>query len=212
MSASLLPLHPGLSSTTRLRPLATDATAATIRDWVLLALFGVLAACSSTFLDLGIKRIPGHAILRVVFPMALGLALVPRSGAGSVMGGTAALTAVALQLAGFRGEALGLGACTSLIATGPLLDWTLRRAHNGWRQYVAFALAGVASNLLALAVRGAAKALGWEAAGRRPLVEWLTQAVGTYIACGLIAGLISGAILFSLRPRRDEHPLPDQPS
>ena len=204
MSASLLPRHPGLFSTTRLRQLATDATAATVRDWLLLAAFGVLAACSSTFLDLGIKRIPGHAILRVVFPMALGLALVPRRGAGCVMGGTSAITAACFQLAGFRGEAVGLGAFTSLTATGPLLDWTLRRANTGWRQYVAYSLAGLASNLLALGVRGGAKAIGWEAAGRRPLVEWLSQAVGTYILCGLIAGLISGIVLFSFRSRRDE--------
>ncbi len=204
MTASLLPRHPGLFSTTRLRQLATDATAATVRDWLLLAAFGVLAACSSTFLDLGIKRIPGHAILRVVFPMALGLALVPRRGAGCVMGGTSAITAACFQLAGFRGEAVGLGAFTSLTATGPLLDWTLRRANTGWRQYVAFSLAGLASNLLALGVRGGAKAIGWEAAGRRPLVEWLSQAVGTYILCGLIAGLISGIVLFSFRSRRDE--------
>ena len=205
MSASFLPRHPGLCSTTRLRQLATGATSATARDWFLLAAFGVLAACSSTFLDLGIKRSPGHAILRVVFPMALGLALVPRRGAGCVMGGTAAITAVCFQLVGFRGEAVGLGAFTSLTATGPLLDWTLRRANSGWRQYVAFSLAGLASNLLALGVRGGAKALGWEAAGRRPLVEWLSQAVGTYILCGLIAGLISGIVLFSFRSRRDEN-------
>ena len=204
MSASLLPQHPGLFSTTRLRQLATDATGATVRDWLLLAAFGVLAACSSTFLDLGIKRIPGHAILRVVFPMALGLALVPRRGAGCVMGGTAAITAGVFQLAGFRGEAVGLGAFTSLTATGPLLDWTLRRANSGWRQYVAFSLAGLASNLLALGVRGGAKAIGWEAAGRRPLGEWLSQAVGTYVLCGIIAGFISSIVLFSFRPHRDD--------
>lgn len=210
MSAVLLPRHPGLSATTRLHPLATNAAAATVRDWFVLGVFGVIAACSSTFLDLGISRIPGHAILRVVFPMAMGLALVPRLGAGCVMGGTAAITAGCFQAAGFRGEALGLGAFTSLCATGPLLDWTLRRAASGWRQYAAFAFAGLASNLLALGVRGTAKAIGWEAAGRRPLGEWLTQAVGTYIACGLIAGLISGLILFSVWPRQ-AHELPRNP-
>lgn len=203
MSASLLPKHPGLWATTRLRAIATPAVSPNVRDWAMLALFGILAACSSTFLDLGIQRIPGHAIIRVVFPLALGLALVPRRGAGCVMGGTAAITGACFQFAGLRGESIGFGAMTSLIATGPLLDWTLRRANGGWRQLVSFALAGLASNLLALGVRGVAKAMGWEAAGRRPLAEWLAQGVGTYIACGLIAGLISGLVLFSVRPRRE---------
>lgn len=203
MPATILPRHPGLWTTTRLRRIATDSPSATLWDWMVLAAFGVLAAYSSTFLDLGIKRIPGHAILRVVFPIALGLALVPRRGAGCVMGGTAAMAAAALQAAGFRGEGLGYGALASLIATGPLLDWTLRRANGGWRQVVSFMLAGLASNAIAFAVRGGAKALGWEAAGRRPLGEWLTQAVGTYLLCGLIAGLISGLVLFSVRRRPD---------
>lgn len=206
MPATILPRHPGLFTTTRLRRIATDAASATLRDWIVLAAFGVLAAYSSTFLDLGIRRIPGHAILRVVFPIAFGLALVPRRGAGCVMGGTAAIAAALLQAAGFRGEGLGYGALASLIATGPLLDWTLRRSHGGWRQIVSFSLAGLAGNLIALGVRGGAKAVSWEAAGRRPLGEWLTQAVGTYILCGLLAGLISGLVLFSVKRRADDGP------
>lgn len=202
MSSSILPRHPGLWATSRLRAIASHAVSSNGRDWLLLATFGVLATCSSVFLDLGLKRIPGQAILRVVFPLALGLAVVPRRGAGCVMGGTAALTGASLQWIGLRGESIGFGALTSLIATGPLLDWTLRRANGGWRQVVAFAWAGMVSNLLALGVRGAVKALGWEAAGRRPFAEWLTQAVGTYVLCGLIAGLISGLMLFSIRPRQ----------
>lgn len=201
MATVLLPTHPGLSTTTRFSGVISQGLSPTLRDWLILGTFGVLAACASTFLDLNIKRLPGHAILRVVFPFAVGLALVPRRGSGCAMGTTAALTGVILQYAGFRGEGIGLGALTSLIATGPLLDWTLCRAKGGWWQVFSFALAGLSSNLLALIVRGIAKAVGWEAAGRRPLIEWLSQAVGTYIACGLAAGLISGAILFSIRPR-----------
>lgn len=212
MSTGFLQKHPGLTATTRLRLIASEDVLPSVRDWALLAVFGVLAACSSTFLNLGIQRVPGHAILRVVFPFALGLALVPRRGAGSVMGVTAALTGAGLQYAGFRGEGMGFGALTSLIATGPLLDWTLRRANGGWRQIVAFAFAGLASNLLALGVRGTAKALAWESSsGKRPLGEWLTQAVDTYILCGLIAGLISGAVLFSVRPRHDHAPVQEPP-
>lgn len=206
MSAGLLQKHPGLTATTRLGLIASEDIFPTSRDWAILILFGILAGCSSTFLNLGIQRVPGHAILRVVFPFALGLALVPRRGAGCVMGVTAALTGAGLQYAGFRGEGIGFGALTSLIATGPLLDWTLRRANGGWRQIVAFALAGLTSNLLALGVRGIAKVMGWEEVGRCPLGEWLLNAGWTYPVCGLIAGLICGTVLFSVRPRNGDHP------
>ena len=202
-AAQLLPLNPGLSAATRLRWLSSDQSSASVRDWLILASAGILAACSSTFLDYNL-RIPGHAILRVVFPMAVGLALVPRYGAGCVMGAAAALTAGGLRLGSFGGEGLSLGALTSLVATGPILDWALRRTCGGWRLYVSFAVAGLASNLLALTVRGVAKASGWEHLGARPLINWLSQAAFTYTACGLLAGLISGGVWFYAR-RRGPH-------
>lgn len=200
MTALQLPRHVGLYGTTRLRRLVSEPWAAPAADWMLLAALGAFAAMSSACLDLGIQRVPGHAILRVVFPLALGLAVVPRRGAGTVMGGSALLSAVLLRMGGLQSEGLGLGALTSLLATGPLLDMTLRRAQTGWRQYVGFAVAGLISNLLALAMRGSAKALGLELPGRRPLGEWLAQASFTYVLCGLAAGVISGLILFRTRP------------
>src|SRR5690606_21832762 len=103
-------------------------------------------------------QIPGSAILKVVLPMAMGLALVPRHGAGCVMGAAAALTAGGLKWGGFGGEGFSAGAMTSLIATGPLLDLALHRVSGGWRLYAAFAAAGLASNFLAFIVRGATKA------------------------------------------------------
>lgn len=199
MASLQLPRHPGLFSTTRFRAIASHQASATTLDWIILLTAGVIAACASVFLDLGLKRIPGHAILRVVFPMALGLALVPRRGAGCAMGGSALLTGVFLHLAGFKGDGLGLGALTSLTATGPLLDLTLRRVNGGGWQVLAFALTGLVSNLMALAVKGGTKAIGWEAVGRRPLWEWLAQASITYVVCGLLAGLISGLVLFYSR-------------
>ena len=210
MSAIELPRHPGLSNTTRLRALASDTALAGSRDWVILVLAGILAACSSTFLNLGIQRVPGHAILRVVFPMALGLALVPRQGSGTVMGFSALFTAIVLRGNGFQGEGLGLGALTSLIATGPILDWTLRRVNGGWWQVLGFAVAGLASNLLALLVRGIARSYGWEKVGARPLSEWLSQAAVTYAICGILAGVISGLVLFC--QRRSDIPLGEPPS
>jgi hypothetical protein len=198
----LLPLHPGLRSTTRLRRLVWNGTSASTRDWLILISAGVIATCASTFLDYNLK-IPGHAILRVTFPMAIGLALVPRRGAGSVMGFAAIVTAIGLRLGGAGGDGMSLGALTSLATTGPLMDFTLRRTNGGWKQYLAFAGAGLTSNLLAFAVRGGAKLLGFEHGGGRRFASWLAQAAITYPVCGLLAGLISGAIWFYARHRSE---------
>ena len=83
----------------------------------------VVAAVSASYLEL-LRQVPGHAILRSVLPMALGLACVPRRGAGCVMGGTALGTATCL---GLFGHGPGVGNLTSLALTGPLLDLALRR-------------------------------------------------------------------------------------
>jgi len=192
----ILSRHSGLAATTRLKGLSVDSVSAPAADWMLLFVFGAIAAFSSACLDLGIQRVPGHAILRVVFPIAVGFAVVPRRGAGTVMGVAAFLVASLLNFSGIRGEGLGVGAMTSLVATGPLLDWTLRRANSGWKQYAGFTLAGICSNVLALLVRGTLKATGFELPGRRPLLDWLSQACVTYVLCGLVAGLISAVILF----------------
>ena len=205
----ILPLHPGLRSTTRLRRLVRDGSAASTRDWLILISAGVIATCASTFLDYNLK-IPGHAILRVTFPMAIGLALVPRRGAGSVMGVVAIITAVVLRIGGAGGDGMSLGALTSLATTGPLMDLTLRRTNGGWKQYLAFAGAGLTSNLLAFAVRGGAKLLGFEHGGGRRLGSWLAQAAITYPVCGILAGLISGAIWFYAR-RRSERAAEETP-
>lgn len=195
----MLTSHPGLRTTSRLQNWVCDHQAAPAADWMLLMVFGAFAAICSACLDIGLQRIPGHAILRVVFPLAVGLAIVPRHQAGTVMAGSAFVTSLVLWLSGIRSEALGIGALTSLLTIGPLLDLTLQKANNGWKQYAAFAVAGLGSNLLALLVRGAAKATGFEAAGRRPLGEWLAQAAWTYAACGLLAGILSAPILFRSR-------------
>ncbi len=198
MKSSALTLHPGLSANSRLHGLISQRDTPQSRELVLLIGIGGFAAVLTTFLDFSL-RIPGHAILRSVLPMTFGLALVPRRGAGAVMGVTAFLTAFSLRLTGFAGASIGLGALTSLTATGPLLDLTLRYAQGGWKQYAAFGVAGVGSNLLALIVRGTAKFSGWEQVGKRPLAAWLPQASLTYVLCGFVAGLLCGGLLFAGR-------------
>jgi hypothetical protein len=92
---------------------------------------------------------------------------------------------------------------TSLLATGPLLDVALRWGRGGTRLYVAFVAAGAASNALAFVVRGTAKALAVSGlAGGRAFGGWWPQALATYAAAGVVAGLISAGAWFRLRRRK----------
>ena len=203
-----LRLHPGLSTSSRLRRLTRTDDVISAAEWAALVGIGILTAASSTLVDLHL-RVPGHAILKVVFPIAAGLALVPRRGAGSIIGGSAFVTAVSLRMGGYGGAGLGFGALTSLTVIGPLLDWMLRHARSSRSLYLGFILAGLAGNLLALFVRGTLKGLGLEHAGGRPLSVWMSQAVITYTLCGMAAGLLSALVWFCARPRtRSNEPDP----
>ncbi|MEW4529151.1 hypothetical protein [Maioricimonas sp. JC845] len=195
MAGSPLRIHAQLAASTRLRPLVSTAAAPRWSDWVLLSLAGIGAAVASVMLDFSL-RIPGHAILRAVFPIALGFALVPRRGAGLAMSSAAIATVFGMRLFSTPGGGLSLGAITSLATIGPLLDWSLGRTRGGWSIWRAFALAGLSANLLALIVRAGAKLTGLEHVGGRPLASWLPQAVLTYAICGLLAGLFSGLTWF----------------
>lgn len=198
MITGLLALHPGLAANSRLPLLARDEQRVRTAEIVILLAAGVCAAWATAFLELRL-RIPGHAILRAIFPMALGLALAPRRGGGTIMGTSALASALVIQ--GGQFASIGLGALTSLTLTGPLLDAALRKARHGWQLLLGFAAAGVASNLLALAVRTGAKAMGWEHGRARPMGAWWNQAIVTYAVCGLLAGLISGLIWFHVTSR-----------
>jgi len=97
----------------------------------------------------------------------------------------------------------GIGAMTSLLATGPLLDLALRWGHGGRRLYAAFIAAGAASNALAFVVRGTAKALAVTGlGGGRAFGAWWPEALATYAAAGVVAGLVSAAAWFRLRRRK----------
>jgi hypothetical protein len=193
MRTMALAIHPGLAQSTRLPALADQGQALRLAEMLLLLAAGAGAALATALLDFGL-RIPGHAIIRAVFPMSLGLALAPRRMGGMVMGIGALGSAVALGAGGWA--ALGAGAMTSLALTGPFLDLALWRARHGWRLYLGFALAGLGSNLAALGVRAGTKLVGLGQPAARPLAEWWPQAVGTYLVCGLLAGLISAAVWF----------------
>lgn len=200
MRSIILQTHPGLAGTSRLQTLSHgflshegqwSNTAAAL---ILLG-FGSIAALSTVFLDMSL-RMPGHAILRAVFPMALGLAMAPRRMGGFVMGAGAMGTVLMIKAGGVG--TIGFGALTSLALTGPLLDAALWRARSGWRLYMAFALAGLGSNMVALVVRAGTKYVGLNHVTGRPLAAWLPHATASYAVCGILAGLISATIWFKL--------------
>ncbi|MHB8897437.1 MAG: hypothetical protein ACYC6Y_01680 [Thermoguttaceae bacterium] len=196
-----LAVHVGLAEGSRVRWLASSEQRAAAWELAFLASCGVAAAGASVYLDLHL-RIPGHAILRAIFPMVLGMALVPRSGAGTVMGASALLTGVAVRFLN-PAAGLSLGALASLSLVGPLLDLCVDRMRGGWPLYLGFATAGLMANLVALFVRAGAKLLGFERLGTRPFSDWFFQACVTYVVCGLLAGLISGVIWFHATRRRN---------
>lgn len=161
---------------------------------------GALAAVLVLCLDFRL-RIPGHAIVRAVIPMALGMALVPRRGAGWLMALGAAATwggvAAGSQQLGL--DSKGLGSTTSLLALGPFLDMAVRFARNSRHVYAALAAGGVLANLFALAVQTTAKWNGWDAGGGKPLAAWLPLAAVSYPAWGAFAGLTSAVCWFRWR-------------
>lgn len=160
---------------------------------------GALAALVVSYVTLGL-RIPGHAIVRAVLPMSLGLSLAPRRGGGLVMGASASSTVFLLGSMG--GPYPGIGAMTSLCLLGPMMDLALWRIKSGWPVYLGFALAGGLANFAALLVRGTGKMSGLDGATQRLWADWATMAPWSYTVCGILAGLLSAAVWFRLRPAR----------
>lgn len=195
-----LPEHEGLRQATRIPYWWQGQQALPVLEFVALLLIGGLATCLMVFWDWGVKQIPGHAILRSVFPMVCGLALVPRRGAGTTMGAGALATLTCMNL-GMR-ETPGWGASTSLLLIGPLMDLALWSATPGRWMYLRFALAGFAANLGAFLVKAGGKYFELAGSGGKPLMAWLSKAMLTYTVCGLLAGIISAAVWFhSSRPQ-----------
>jgi hypothetical protein len=94
----------------------------------------------------------------------------------------------------------GSGSFVSLCLLGPLMDLALRGARRGGRVYAALVLAGTATNLMALGSRASFKLLGLDTGGR-PFDSWWLQALGTYTASGIVAGLLGALCWFHLRTK-----------
>lgn len=201
-----------LLQSSRLPSLTRHEASISAQELAALLAFGGLAAVAVSTLHISF-RVPGHAILRAVFPMAAGLALVPRRSGGLVMTAGAILTTAFLHLGNF-GE-IQSAAFVSLLALGPMLDLALASAPLGWRLYARFAAAATAANLLAFLVRivpqmlfhrgggmgsgtAGGNGLGGLAGGHDLLSIWPVALV-SFTLCGAIAGLVSAAVLFRLR-------------
>lgn len=195
MHTPWLSWNESLSQASRLQPAPWSRTGTAVRmvESLLLMTCGMAAACTVLLLEFK-WRLPGHAILRTVFPMALGFALVPRRGSGTLMGLSALAASTVIIGAGW-GEK-GFGSLTSLLLIGPLLDAALRWSSNGKRIYFALISAGMLANLLAMGMQVAAKSAGWSGGGGKSLSAWLPLACVTYPAFGLLAGSISAAAFF----------------
>ena len=191
-------VHEGLTATARMPSLARAGQRVSALELLVLLGSGAGAAAAVGMAKLGLG-IPGHSVVLAVLPLALGLSLAPRHLAGSVMSAGALGTAWMLQSAGTA--TFGSGAFVSLCLLGPMMDLALRGARNGWRVYAALVVAGTATNLTALASRAGTKLLGLDIGGR-PFDSWWLQAMGTYTASGIVAGLVGALCWFHFKDRR----------
>ena len=197
--------HDGLTDAGRLPSLAQVRQRISVAELLMLFASGAAAAVAVGKAKLGLG-IPGHSIVLAALPMVFGMALAPRRFAGSVMSAGALGTAWALASAG--GADFGSGSFVSLCLLGPVMDVALRNAQTGRRVYAALILAGVLTNVLALASRASAKVIGLDA-GARPFDAWWLQASMTYTLSGAVAGLLGALCWFhfnSAGPQRGSSP------
>ena len=191
-------VHEGLAGAARVPPLVRSRERISALELLVLLGSGAAAATAVGTAKLGLG-IPGHSIVLAVLPLALGLSLAPRHLAGSVMSAGALGTAWMLQ--GWGLGDYGSGSFVSLCLLGPLMDLALRGARRGWRVYAALVIAGMSTNVVALGSRAAAKLLGLDLAGGRPFDSWWLQAIGTYTASGIVAGLLGALCWFHFNDR-----------
>ena len=168
-------------------------------EFLLLLGLGVVTGLVRCLVDLRLG-VPGHSILLVVLPIAVGVAATRRRGAGTVTSASALATVAVVSCLPVK-VSIGVGALASLCATGPALDIWLTVLRRRRAVYTACVAAGVSSNLLALGVKIAIRAAGLypgiQAAAFFKL--WLHRATITYPLCGAVAGLLAAGVCFSMR-------------
>jgi hypothetical protein len=198
MAHDFFVVRDGLIGAARFPPLSRPRQRISAAEVLLLLTCGAAAAAAVGLIKLRLG-IPGHAIVLSALPMALGMALAPRRFAGTVM--SAGALGAASLLAGVTDARYGSGSFVSLSLLGPMMDIALRHARAGWPVYAALVASGVATNLLALGSRAAAKLAGLDLADARPFDSWWLQAMGTYTASGIVAGVLGALCWFHFHDR-----------
>jgi hypothetical protein len=178
-------------------PALSHGTRVTAAELAALLTCGAVAAIAIGILHVPI-RLPGHAILRGVLPMALGFALVPRRSAGTVMSVGAGLAAAAMSW-GHVGR-FPPAAMLSVLLLGPVLDVALAGQPRGWQLYARFIAAGALTNMLAFLARMGFTFFGLELTGARQFTEFWQTALPLFVLFGALAGLVSAALWFRLSP------------
>lgn len=188
-------VHPGLQAGSRFPVLSRGESRVRLSEWLVWISMGALAAIVSALPDLKLQM-PGHAIVRSVLPMTLGLAIAPRHLGGAVMGASGLATGLLMRF--LSSHDLGMGAMTSMALTGPLLDavlWKQRR--GGWRLYVGIVAAGLLANAAAFGVKLTEKLVTGQ--GKRRFADWLWASLWSYPLFGLAAGLVAAIFFFKWR-------------
>jgi hypothetical protein len=142
--------------------------------------------------------------LKVVLPISFGFAAVPFRYSGSIMGFSALCCGLLFRWI-MPGGGDGVGALTSLVLFGPILDLSLRFVKRPISAWLLLAGAGLLTNAGAFLVRGGFKFLGRDDAANKLLSDWVSFAMVSYAVCGLIAGLVCGMMFFRYGPAAQEN-------
>jgi hypothetical protein len=185
------------SELVNLRPPGTKLSSA---DLARLMAAGALAALAVALIHMSL-RIPGHAIFKPLLPIAIGLARAPRHASGWVAGlGAAAMSGVLLL--GPWGH-IQVSTFTSLVLLGPAFEWAAQGWHTKGLLYIRFALAGLATNGVAVLVKLTTVSFGFESGGGRGFAALWPVSLFSFLACGAVAGLLAAAICIPRSRRGD---------
>jgi hypothetical protein len=157
--------------------------------------------------SIGGLGIPGSNMLQAVLPMAAGLAIVPRRGAGILMGLSSLGTGFAvmgLGIAHFSPSEL-----SRLVLLGFCLEVGPARAESKSHVWLWFVFAGLAANMLGFGVKYLVAQFGIEGfGGGRGIFRPLPMKMLSWAVCGALAGGVS-ALIFFRRSQRDSN-MPDR--
>lgn len=187
--------NPAIESRSRFKFLTGSQGLVYPYNLFLLVGFGILAGIAVSQIKLSFG-IPGHSIVKIMIPMAIGLSLAPVRSAGAIMGISGLVTALISQIL-TNSTGTGTGAYTSLVCTGVLMDLTLYFANTGWKLYSGLMVSGLIANMVALYVRS-----GFKSFFKINIIDfntWYQTAAFTYPICGLLAGLLCALVVFKFR-------------